>query len=326
MGVGGNGAQEQIVRWNGTSWSSISAAPPEGATAAFLQSVDCTSNSQCFIAGWYESANGEKRPLFQKWFGSTVENAPPPYPESGELTGVSCEFWFFCVLVGNRLVGGKSLPFGIALERTNIWKEVHYLGSVETNRRLEDVSCSHHEYCEAVGYHTEAGVNIEGSQKRLYVARYYKISDSWSRAFGSEVGIFTGVACLKEETACLAVGVRPGTPGWKPMVSTVEDSSFTAPVTPNLPSGLESGELMDAWCGEHVMAGCWAVGSYRTSSQQYPLALKKLSSGWGVYGNGSLPNTGSPENGFLGISCTTTELCTAVGSTGGFSALVERFQ
>jgi hypothetical protein len=55
-----------IERWNGSSWSVMAAPNPSGSTYTQLESVACTSVTECMATGYYRKSTGGDLPLAMK--------------------------------------------------------------------------------------------------------------------------------------------------------------------------------------------------------------------------------------------------------------------
>ena len=104
----------QILHWNGTKWSAVSAPEPAGTGRGadnFLAAVSCTSATNCWAAGDYGSnrtATSVVRNQTVHWNGHQWALVPSPDPAgtgSGDfnfLSGISCSSAASCWAVGAR--------------------------------------------------------------------------------------------------------------------------------------------------------------------------------------------------------------------------------
>jgi hypothetical protein len=94
--------QTLTEHWNGTSWSVIT-SPNSGTQNNFLNSVTCSSASDCWAIG-YDGVNGSYQTLTEHWNGtawSIVSSANPGAPNNNVLNGVACASAANCWAVGD---------------------------------------------------------------------------------------------------------------------------------------------------------------------------------------------------------------------------------
>jgi hypothetical protein len=107
-------------RWDGTDWSISSTPEPTGASGAELNSVACTSSTDCIAVGAPLRNHGEEAgPLAEHWNGTDWQILPiptPPQAQGGFLSSVACTSASACTAAG--LAFTTTLPFIVA-ERWN---------------------------------------------------------------------------------------------------------------------------------------------------------------------------------------------------------------
>jgi hypothetical protein len=69
-----------ILRWNGTSWQSIAAPEPQGATNLRLNAVATISAADAWAVGAYLDASFNRRTLTMRWDGTAWKIVPSPNP------------------------------------------------------------------------------------------------------------------------------------------------------------------------------------------------------------------------------------------------------
>ena len=119
-----------LARWNGSTWSTETAATPEGALSpTSLTDVSCTSASACVATGEYYGPKGVIRGLAEGWNGSNwsvQSTSAPPFVEeakkAGEGTatltgGVSCTSATACTAVGFYRVPGLTSEWSMVEAR-----------------------------------------------------------------------------------------------------------------------------------------------------------------------------------------------------------------
>jgi hypothetical protein len=99
MGVGTYQSHSQGFTWNGSAWT-LTTMPNQGTTAGpALESVSCTSATQCVAIGGISNA------LMEFWNGSTWSigaTAPLGYLADVDLRGVHCTSSGYCISVGSQ--------------------------------------------------------------------------------------------------------------------------------------------------------------------------------------------------------------------------------
>jgi len=107
VGNQGPGSTLLTMRWNGTTWSEVTAPSPGGGANAdeFFSGVACGSATSCFGVGGYRAETLDQfRVLIEQWNGaawSIVSSA-----QLGILRDVSCASATSCIAVGER--GGQT--------------------------------------------------------------------------------------------------------------------------------------------------------------------------------------------------------------------------
>jgi hypothetical protein len=57
-------------RWNGTNWEAMKSPNPSGSSRSQLQSVYCTSSSNCWAVGNYMNSSDSSVTLAERWNGT----------------------------------------------------------------------------------------------------------------------------------------------------------------------------------------------------------------------------------------------------------------
>src|SRR5439155_1418407 len=93
--------QTLIEHWDGTSWSSFS-SPNGGSSDNYLFDVTCTSGSNCWAVGWYETGNSSVQTLIEHWNGTSWSIVPSPVGSmnSTYFEDVTCASTSNCWAVG----------------------------------------------------------------------------------------------------------------------------------------------------------------------------------------------------------------------------------
>jgi hypothetical protein len=225
----GESVQPLAERWDGSEWTMMTPPLPPGAISGRLESVSCTSSTECTAVGFFRGALGVDETLAIGWDGSqwTLEPAsnPPGSPHSW-LFGVSCSSGPTCTAVGaSELEGGHEATLA---ER---WDGSEWAIQATPNpgdrevARLYDVSCPSSSACTAVGY-SQHGSTIVSLAERWSGSEWA----AQETPTPEEQGNLHSVSCVSP-TACTAVGSyyvapEPGH-GWQPLVERWSGSTWS---------------------------------------------------------------------------------------------------
>jgi Subtilase family len=299
------------------SWSVQEPPVPAGALETRLQGVSCTSSIACTAAGHFLNSSKKIVPLAEDWNGTTWSVQEPPSPAGGkegeifgtELRGVSCVSTAACTAVGEFVDGaGTILPLAERWNGTawSVQEPPSPTGAKES--RLFAVSCTSSTACTAVGDF----INGSGGGRPL--------AESWNGTAwslhepplptGSIGGNLRGVSCTSP-TACTAVGgfVNSAFVG----ASLAESWNGTAwsVQEPPSPTGTKEIQLNAVSCT--LSTACTAAGYFINSSEKYvPLAESWNGAAWAAQ-EPPFP-TGASFSESLGVSCTSSTSCMAVGA------------
>jgi hypothetical protein len=129
--------------WDGSTWSAMAGGNNEGAV---LNSVSCTSISNCVAVGW----NGD--PFAETWNGSSwavTANPDPGAPENLGLASVSCVVADMCLAVGD---GSSEIPASMSTEwNGEAWTVEPEFTYDNEAVPFSSVSCTSPTFCLAVG-------------------------------------------------------------------------------------------------------------------------------------------------------------------------------
>jgi hypothetical protein len=115
------------VRWNGSSWSALTAPVPSDAKGATeLRGISCASASACTAVGTYTTTSAlplsaqEYKTLTETWNGSGWSLQVSPNPEGrklSHLSSVSCSEAFTCTAVGRSKKSNTEADTALLAER-----------------------------------------------------------------------------------------------------------------------------------------------------------------------------------------------------------------
>jgi hypothetical protein len=297
--------------WNGTSWANIASATPEGASAAELQSVGCSTFGgflSCRAAGSYTSAGVTKSLIVSGGTGGLSGINTTPNPEGASetaLKGASCKTIAVCAAVGYSVKSGKRTAFALALSEgkwvTQAMPEPEGATSVE----LLGVDCPATTFCVAVGSYTVSGGSI------------WAMSATWNgtswtlqtvpKPAGSIRTVLLDVSC-SSSSACTGVGIYRDSGGLQTsFVQRWNGTSWSHQASSN-----PEGSLNTVFQGVSCVASapCVGVGDWTNPSKIWqPMAQEWNGSAWAL---DTTPNpAGATETIIEGVACRTG--CLSVG-------------
>jgi hypothetical protein len=306
-------------QWDGARWSVVPTPNPRG-DAAVLSSVSCTSSAFCAAVGSrFVNPNSDRTQLgvAEMWDGgswSMMGNAKAGVSQT--LSSVSCGSPIFCVAVGHYATSnghGRSL---IEDWSGGSWSVVSN-PQAGNGTDLSGVSCVSALLCTAVGY---------DNPKR---GRTDTLIESWNGAAWSVVSspngtsgtsLLVAVSCASA-AACMAVGTFDGTEAGY-LAETWNGSSWS--VVPSATVGTED-DLFGVSCPSPGF--CSAVGQYYDGTVYRTLTEEWDGSVWSVVPD---PNPEGKIAEFDGVSCVSSEACSAVGGdepvgkpAGAYAVLIE---
>jgi hypothetical protein len=280
-------------------------------------------NSFTSKEGAIESFTTEPEPSGEGKATWTIQSTPSPAgATSTRLKSASCTSSTACTSVGSFVnSSGSRVPLA---ERWNgtAWTAQSPPGTGIGASELLAVSCPSSSFCAAVG-------------TDLLVGEPYPLPEIWngsswtvempSAPSGATETEMNGVSCTSS-TACTAVGRYKTSSGTFPLAMRWNGGSWAIQTVPT-PTGGTNPALRAVSCTSST--ACIATGSYVNSSGvQVTLAESWNGTSWSIQ---SIPiRTGATQSTLLGISCSSSTACTAVGSdvpSGGGSqeTLVERW-
>lgn len=296
VAVGNAGAINEAsvaAHWNGSSWKVL---PVPNGPEGELTGVSCTSPTACTAVG-NTSVVTAAEPFAARWNGVTwVAQLTPRLPSSGSLRAVSCPASNACVAVGTT--GSATL-----VERWNgtAWRvqpAPQPEGSVTAD--LDGVSCPSRNSCVAVGTNR---TSLTGDRA---LAQHWD-GAAWSLQ-PTPVALqddLNGVSCTSA-AACTAVGSR----GEDSLVLRWDGTAWTTQSAPK-----EAGQRYHRMFGVSCTSSsdCMAVGDYNEPAVPTPAAWRWNGSAWSL---STLPVPSGRAGGHMGgVSCTSANACTAVGTS-----------
>jgi hypothetical protein len=304
--------------WNGIGWIPMPVPGPSGDVPS-LAGVSCLSATSCVAVGSVSpSSSSLTRPLAEAWNGTrwALLSAKDPGTRYGAgLSAVSCVSATDCEAVGTVFYPDRPYEIAHALvERWNgtAWRivgtQTPTLG-LHRGTSLSGVSCVAANACTAVG----------GVERAVASANSTPLAERWNGRSWSiasvrhpAAALLEGVSCTSV-TNCVAVGAD------------ADDQTVTAPAVAEHWNGKTwssavfptithvIGNLTAVSCASSK--ACTAVGTIGPGVIPTGFKRKLLAYRWN--GRKWLPGYATqPAQGFsalLGVSCTSTADCTAIG-------------
>lgn len=287
-------------------WEAESAEDPAGSTHARLASISCTSSTSCVAVGTSDFQGQPLEELGKTLSGTTWSLSDPTKPAS-PLNGVSCPSSSLCISVGGKLVGAGS--------EQRAWKFENATWSTMTlptlsNSNLHDIDCTNVTHCTAVGS------QASGTLAERWNGTTWSTQSTPNPGSGSSFKL-TSVSC-PTTTNCHAVG-QYALPGF-PLTFFAQEwnGSAWSMQAPPIPASATESWLGDISCPSTDY--CIAVGAYKDTSGWRGLVERWNGKTWRIYTSPSLP--GGSDERLLGVSCSSSTNCIAVGRSGNNSYAV----
>jgi hypothetical protein len=229
---GSTGIQNLIESWNGTAWSIVS-SPDAGTSNNFLNSVDCTSGTNCTAVGYYLDGSIYLS-LIEAWNGTTwsIDSSPNQGSSNNFLTDVSCAGSTKCVAVGYSSLSTEQPLVETLSDGT--WSVTSSAGL----GILSAVSCTTSFNCIAVGRNdggTLAEIGPPAAPTILALsptsgAVGSKVTISGTNLLGATKVTFNGKPAIitKDTAGKIKVVVPPGATTGRVQVSTAGGSAKSA--------------------------------------------------------------------------------------------------
>jgi hypothetical protein len=232
--------------------------------------------------------------------------AIPKLEGGGVLQGVSCPSSESCTAAGRyKSASGAKLPLADRWNGKEWSSQELPKPTGATASELKGVSCSSSEACTAVGYYEKSGTLALAER---WNGKVWSIQEIKTPT-GAKSTSLLGVSCTSGE-ACTAVGWYvtssnvevPLAERWNGKEWSIQETKTAAGATESSLTGVS--------CTSSE--ACTAVGRYiNSSSVEVPLAERWNGKEWSIQET-KVP-TGAKSSSLAGVSCTSSEACTAVG-------------
>ena len=315
-------------------WSLQSSPDPTGATESYLAGapyaggthVSCSSSTACTGVGFYTNSSGTPSTLAERWNGTewSIQSTPNPSgAKESYLHGVSCSSSTACTAVGHY-----KNSAGVYVTLAERWNGTEWIIQSTPNPSeakeafLEDVSCSSSTTCTAVGFYV-SGKDVPSTLAEQWNGTEWSVQ-STPNPTGATQSEFRGMSC-SSSTACTAVGWYKSGSGYAALAERWNGTEWSIQSVAK-PTGATYSWFGGVSCS--LSTACTAVGEYINSSgADVTLAERWNGTEWAVQ---STPNpSGATTNVLVGISCSSSTACIAVGydknSSGTYVTLAERW-
>ena len=313
---------DDVQLWDGRKWRLERLQVPAGWWDFSVSSVACASATACMTVGYVErgggcsggSGNCDQLPLAEGWDGSRWAILPAPNVHGARLVALSCRSTEDCVVLATSALHRRAVMFAGSWDGSS-WT----VRSIPAPRRgrdatLKGVSCRSAQDCVAVGSfidhaHVRVPFAVHWNGQRWQLGRVVVPP-------GDRQLTISAVSC-QPARACFAVGGfvtaigRPAT-----LVERWRRSRWSVQRSANYMTDIDA-ELNDVSCVSDT--SCTAVGSTVNVDPGAPLVEHWDGSTWTIQ---KLPAY-AIANSFNAISCDTSAVCAAVGSSTHKSARLE---
>jgi hypothetical protein len=289
-----------------------------GAADSYLDGVSCVNVHNCTAVGWDDTPSGGPA-LAEHWDGTTWAIQPVPAPSGSTqtvLSGVSCASVTGCMAVGNYQTATGQEALAESWNGTSWAIQPVPIPAGATGSSLRGVSCIAPDLCTAVGDYGTASGGFPFAEK--WNGTSWAIQHMPSPA-GATSSVLFGVSCAGN--ACTAVGLYNNGSADLTLAEAWNGTKWAIQPAPS-PSGSTRSQLSGVSCTS--ANACVAAGTTLTSSGYRMLAETWNGTKWAIHNPSQVG--GASASYLYGVSCTTTDACTAVGEYAvgsGFTTLAE---
>jgi hypothetical protein len=241
-----------IEMWNGSAWSVVPSASPQGSTTGSLNGVSCVGPAFCMAVG--SALTGSTQDGFaESWNGSAwrVQTITAPPGITSTLESVSCLTTTSCVAVGT-IEGTSTWIIGW---NGSSWTLQPSPNTGSTYSELAGVSCTTPSFCMAVGG-TDLGPSGVPLAEQWNGTSWSIVTTPHDPTETGSTEQFSSVSCVGT-TDCEAVGMYYYPPSETTFAEGWNGSSWAGQTTPNVAG--ETNTLHGVTCFSATT--CSAVGN-----------------------------------------------------------------
>ncbi len=312
--------QNQVLTWNGSSWSLDSAASLStlASQTNVLLGVSCFSASSCVGVGYHWNGTVYQN-LVLTWNGSSwsldsAASLSMSLSRNNHLYGVSCASASFCVAVGSYSNG--TVDQNLVLTWNGSSWSLDSAASLSTSSSqdnyLDGVSCVSASFCVA------AGAYYNGTVDQNLVLTWNGTSWSLDSAASlstsaSQDNALDGLSCAST-SFCVAAGYyTKSVAANQNLLLTWNGSSWSLDSAASLSTSASQDNFLNGI--SCVSASfCVADGSHAGSSAYQNIMLTWNGSVWSLDAAASLSTSTLQGNELNGVSCISASSCVAAGS------------
>ena len=296
----------------GGTWA-IQASPNQpGATANVLSGVSCLAGGTCVAVGTYFTDPNDQFPLAMLRTGTTWALKPAPHPAGVRISlfnGVSCATARFCVGVGYTRATPHDPNTTALLERWNGTSWTRQAIPSPPEAILSAVSCPTQAYCLAVGQRL-GGNGIVAPLAEVWNGTSWSLLAAPNR-HAPNGSAFTGVDCVAANSCEVVAAFGYGEGDQTVFAYGYNGTAWTFQKQINHSFlGFAFNSESSVSCSS--ITACISVGFWEPA-QLLGVAERWDGTSWRWQGPPNPPGAGN-EN-LLGVSCTATAACTAVGES-----------
>jgi hypothetical protein len=322
----------QVLRWNGRTWSGV-ATPNPGGTAfgaiSEVAGIGCASTAMCWAVGSSSGPSGSALNQALRWNGRKWSLIAAPSPggiaaaDVSELDGVSCPSADSCWAVGDYHKGSATLNQVLHWNGRK-WRLVtapnRATASGDTNV-LSDVWCTSPASCWAVGDSSRGSTHL--NQILQWNGRMWSLvpTPEPGGTRGGDFSALRGLSCAAVGS-CWAVGdYGSGGRAGRTLNQILRwtGRKWALATSPD-PGGTRAGAnntLSDVACRSST--DCWAAGGWVASARTGAVLNQALHWNGSTWGLVRTPNPAGMARGdsdvLNGVGCASASRCWAVGLT-----------
>lgn len=298
-----------------STWSIQATPEPVNTTSSTLSAVSCASPTTCTAVGYSTDVAGQAVTLAERWSDGAwrVQQTPNPSGATASfLFGVSCATARVCTAVGSSTDGhGVTMPLVERWDGSS-WRIELTPGLSGPHHGpfsyLGGVSCATSTTCAAVGYDGNSQGTAGASLTERWGGRRWTVQPTPGLP-GAKVSFLSSVSC-EATTDCVATGFLINHAGFGVTLAERWDGGSWAIQPTRTPVGASYAQLLGVSCTS--AASCTSVGYFSDLTGIEVMIAERLDAT-----NSSIQATRYPAGAryvqFLGVSCASAAICTAVG-------------
>jgi hypothetical protein len=324
--------QTLIEHWNGSSWTIVPSpnvsSSQNGFFDNFLESVTCTSASNCWAAGYSQSSTTAPATLLEHWDGTSwsIVSSPNIGSSRNRLFGVTCTSASDCWAVGDYKNTTGSPHTLIEHWDGSSWSMISSPNTSATRTNfLSSVTCASSSDCWVAGH----AFNSNNTANQTLVEHWD--GNAWSivaspNTDGAKDNVLTDTTCASA-TDCWAVGYydggnvdADGVPIYQTLIERWNGANWSIVASPNT-SATQTNYLLGVSCASSSQ--CHAVGYAFDSTSAQTVIEQWNGTSWSL---ATSPTSSTTQFRYLNaVNCVPSSQCWAVGYSDYQHVLTERW-